>query len=379
MPSELQQLEVGIQALEARRALLGDGLVDMAVAPIKAKPAALQAPPASDVAPAQTLRQVSILYLDVVGSTTLAQRLDLEEVSAMMDGALSRGITLVQAHRGRMLQYAGDNIRAACGVDESSEDDTERAMHWADDESLEFLNYLAEVNRDMPLLLLTFTRPTLFERRSDWRSGEGKHERIDLYLLQPTARRELVNELLKKLPEVPVTLTALIVGRAEGNPFYMQELVRMLIDQVAIDASGEPWRLIADRLLATQVFWDRALLALNAQAEAALPRPVQRELALPSQDAQPDGLREYSFKHAMLHQVTYGTVLKRHRKVLHGKLADWLAAPRRPCGMARLICYAHEPQTEEAPWRDCSRTETGRLISVCCRRNDCHVTHKPPA
>ena len=39
-----------------------------------------------------------------------------------------------------------------------------------------------------------------------------------------------------------------------------------------------------------------------------------------------DGLREYAFKHALLHQVTYGTVLKRQRKALHAKLADWLAA-----------------------------------------------------
>ena len=217
---------------------------------------------------------------------------------------MSRGTTIVQAQRGHMLQYAGDNILAACGVDGSSEDDTERAMHRTDDESLDLLNYLAEVDRETPLLLLTFTRPTLLERRSDCGSGEAKHERIKLYLLQPTARRELVSELLKMLPEVPVTLTALIVGRAEGNPVYMQALVRMLIDRGAIDASGDPWRLNAERLLAT---------------------------------------------------------------------------PRGHCGMVRRICEAGEPQTENASWRDCSRTETGRLISVCCRWNDRHVTHKAPA
>ena len=231
-------------------------------------------------------------------------------------------------------------------------------LHWADDESLDFLNYLAEVNRDMPLLVLAFTRPTLFERRADWRSTEGRHERIDLHPLDKSSSRLLVNELLKKLPEVPAALRELITGGAEGNPFYMEELVRMLIDQGAIDASGDPWRLHAERLLATKVpstltgvlqarldglpaderqtlqeasvighiFWDRALLALNTQAEATLPRLVQRELALPRPDSALDGLREYAFKHAILHQVTYGTVLKRQRKTLHGNLADWLAA-----------------------------------------------------
>ena len=658
MSAPQQQLEAGIAALEAQRAVLGDMVVDSALVGLRAKLAALKsALAAAPPEPAQTLRQVSILFLDVVGSTTLAQRLDPEEVSAVMDGALSRGTVIVEAHRGRVLQYAGDKILAAFGADGASEDDTERAvrcglallelgkalgaevqaahghaglnvrvgvhtggvllgggvdgdgsirgqpvniaarmeqtapagalrishdsyvqvrglfevskpeplavkgvvepivsylvakakprsfriatrgiegvatrmigreaefealqaafkrlfaerrlfavtvvaeagigksrlldefqawaedrpetiylfrgratpqtqgrpfgllrdivawrlqlsdgdtlaeakakieqglmplfadepefaeghahllghligldwkdsphlrgilddpkqirnrahhaaaqmfrrvsaqdgspvilqledLHWADDESLDFLNYLAEVNRDMPLLVLAFTRPTLFERRLDWRSTEGRHERIDLLPLDKTGSRMLVNELLKKLPEVPAALRELVTGGAEGNPFYMEELVRMLIDQGAIDTSGDPWRLHADRLLATkvpptltgvlqarldglpaderltlqeasvigQVFWDRALVALDAQAEAMLPRLVQRELALPRHDAEPDGLREYAFKHALLHQVTYGTVLKRQRKLLHAKLADWLAA-----------------------------------------------------
>ncbi|MEO6745396.1 MAG: adenylate/guanylate cyclase domain-containing protein [Caldimonas sp.] len=231
-------------------------------------------------------------------------------------------------------------------------------LHWADDESLDFLNYLAEVNRDMPLLMLAFTRPTLFERRSDWRGTENRHERINLHPLDKSGSRLLANELLKKLPEIPAAVRELITGGAEGNPFYMEELVRMLIDQGAIDTSANPWRLNADRLLTTQVpstltgvlqvrldglpaderltlqeasvigqvFWDRALVALDAQAEATLPRLVQRELTLPRQDSELAGLREYAFKHAILHQVTYGTVLKRQRRALHAKLADWLAA-----------------------------------------------------
>jgi tetratricopeptide (TPR) repeat protein len=183
-------------------------------------------------------------------------------------------------------------------------------------------------------------------------------ERIDLHPLDKADSRMLVNELLKKLPEVPDTLSGVITGGAEGNPFYMEEMVVMLIDQGAIDASGDPWRLQVDRLLATkvpttltgvlqarldglpaderltlqeasvigQVFWVRALAALDARNEATLPRLVQRELALPRLDSEYDDQHEYAFKHALLHQVTYGTVLKRLRKSLHAKLAHWLAA-----------------------------------------------------
>ena len=234
-------------------------------------------------------------------------------------------------------------------------------LHWADDGSLDFLNYLSEVNRDVPMLILAFARPTLFERRGDWKSTEGIHQRIDLAPLEQRASRELALELLKKLPEIPAALRELITGGAEGNPFYMEELVKMLIDQRAIETGGphsERWALHADKLLATHVpptligvlqarldglpapekqalqqasvigavFWDRALIALDARAEQSLPALVQRELALPQVDAAlDDGLREYAFRHQLLHQVTYDTVLKRTRRELHGKVARWLS------------------------------------------------------
>ena len=198
-------------------------------------------------------------------------------------------------------------------------------LHWADDESLDFLNYLAEVNRDVPMLVLGFTRPTLFERRTDWSSTAGLHQRIDLAPLDKTGSRLLANELLKKLPEVPAALRELVTSSAEGNPFYMEELVKMLVDQGAIETrsdSGEAWTVNAERLLVTQVpptltgvlqarldglpqaekralqqasvigtvFWDQALAAIEAQAAELLPALVQRELTLPRTDAALDGL-----------------------------------------------------------------------------------------
>ena len=128
MSPEQSQLEAAIHALEAQRPLLGDAVVDAMLAPARARLAALAVPLTRPADPAQTLRQVSILFLDVVGSTALAQQLDPEAVSAVMDDALTRGTALVEAHRGRVLQYAGDNILAAFGADESREDDAERAV-----------------------------------------------------------------------------------------------------------------------------------------------------------------------------------------------------------------------------------------------------------
>jgi len=229
-------------------------------------------------------------------------------------------------------------------------------LHWADNESLDFLAYLTEVDRDVPLLIVACCRPTLFERRANW-CAEPVHRRIHLQPLGRDMSRLLVGELLKQLPEVPAALRELVTGGAEGNPFYMEELVKMLIDQGAIE-TGSVWKVDAERLLLTKVpttltgvlqarldglpapervtlqqasvigpvFWDRALIALDARAKETLPALVRRELALPRPDPNSDDLREYAFKHQILHQVTYATVLKRTRRDLHGKLARWLAA-----------------------------------------------------
>jgi class 3 adenylate cyclase/tetratricopeptide (TPR) repeat protein len=229
-------------------------------------------------------------------------------------------------------------------------------LHWADDGSLDFLNYLTQVNRDVPMLMLGLTRPTLFERRADW-PGTADAQRIELSPLDKSFSRLLANELLKKLPEIPAALRELITGGAEGNPFYMEELVKMLVDEGAIETRKDRWTVIPDKLLATHVpqtltgvlqarldslkpseklvlqqasvigfmFWDQALVAIDARAIDSLPALVQRELIVPHQDAGFEGVREYAFRHQILHQVTYDTVLKRTRRELHAKAAAWLA------------------------------------------------------
>ncbi len=235
-------------------------------------------------------------------------------------------------------------------------------LHWADSDSLEFLRHLVGVNRDVPMLVLGLSRSTLFERRLPGGSAEGMFSRIDLRPLEPSASRSLADELLRRLPSIPVLLRDLITGGSDGNPFYMEELVKMLIDQRAICVGADSaWSVDLDRLLATAVpttlsgvlqarldglpaperlalqeasvigpvFWDRALLALDGQAAQLLPALVRRELAQP-RDAVAAGIdadqREYAFSHQMLHQVTYATVLKRSKRELHRRLADWLAA-----------------------------------------------------
>ncbi|MBL8308769.1 MAG: AAA family ATPase [Rubrivivax sp.] len=122
------QLEAAIAGLEAQRAVLGSALVDAALAPLRERLAALQDAAAPEQAPAQVLRPVTVLFMDVVGFTALSRRLDPEDLHELIDGALARCTAVVEAHGGRVMQYAGDQLLAVFGERQAAEDDAERAV-----------------------------------------------------------------------------------------------------------------------------------------------------------------------------------------------------------------------------------------------------------
>jgi predicted ATPase/class 3 adenylate cyclase len=230
-------------------------------------------------------------------------------------------------------------------------------LHWADSGTLDFLRYHAQVNADLPTLVLTLSRPLPVTPLADL----PQREELQLKALDPSASRQLALELLKKLPEVPAALRELLTRGAEGNPFYMEELVRMLIDGGAIVAGEAQWEVYADKLHTLPVpstltgvlqarldslrpderavlqhasvigalFGDQTLAQLHPQAIALLPGLVQHGLLVPQSEAplegRHDGMRLYAFAHHILHQVTYETLLKSQRKALHAQTAQWLA------------------------------------------------------
>jgi class 3 adenylate cyclase len=238
-------------------------------------------------------------------------------------------------------------------------------LHWADDASLDFIDYLLQVDGDVPILLLTLTRPALLERRP----VPDHCMRVDLARLDRHDSHDLADELLKKLPEVPVALRELVTAGADGNPFYMEELVKMLIDRGAI-RTGEIWSIDGDKLLSLKVpptltgvlqarldglsqlerralqiasviglrFWDAALAHVEPQAADQLPSLRRRELIV-LDDAQ-DGEGEYAFRHQILHQVAYDTLLKRDKRNAHARTAQWLAHHAGARGQALLATAA---------------------------------------
>jgi len=111
-------------------------------------------------------------------------------------------------------------------------------IHWADRPSLEAVQYLVRECSQLPLLFICLTRPELLEQFEGWGQekilGDTGHHWLQLKPLPEDACRLLLAEILQKVDDFPEELAGRIVNQAEGNPFYMEEIVKVLIDDGVI-------------------------------------------------------------------------------------------------------------------------------------------------
>ena len=232
-------------------------------------------------------------------------------------------------------------------------------LHWADDSSLDAVAVLLAALQRHPVLLLGAARPSLYERRPGWLEDRPGHHRINLTLLDEDASGRLVEEIMQRAEAVPPHVHHLIVERAEGNPFYVEELIKMLIEEGVIITGEGAWRVAAERLadihvpstltgilqarldglpaeeratlqrasVVGRLFWDAAVDYLggeNGALQALWPALQRRELVFRREETAFEGTSEYLFKHALLRDVTYESVLKRLRRDYHNRAAEWL-------------------------------------------------------
>ncbi len=271
--------------------------------------------------------------------------------------------------RDRALRYLGEFFRAHAEQGPAIiflED-----VHWADDSSLAAIEGLAHAVDDLPVLMVALARPSLFERHPQWGNNLPAQISLALEPLTKDDSRSLVNAILHRAGEVPAVLQEMIVGRAEGNPFYVEELIKMLIEDGVVIKSPERWQIDPERLVAVRVpstlseilqarldslpeqerkvlqqasvvgrvFWDDTLRYMEdgretvsktgpGQAPDPLERAIEalarRELIFERRSSAFAGAQEFIFKHAILHEVTYESVLKRERKQYHARVAEWI-------------------------------------------------------
>jgi class 3 adenylate cyclase/tetratricopeptide (TPR) repeat protein len=127
----MEELRTSINGLEAQRGVLGDAIVNPALKTLRGQLAVLEEQAAKQAVPAEERRLVTILFIDMVGSTSRAEKLDPEEwrqVIARFHSALGEAIN---AHHGTIAQYLGDGLLAFFGSKEASEHDPENAIRAA--------------------------------------------------------------------------------------------------------------------------------------------------------------------------------------------------------------------------------------------------------
>ena len=237
-------------------------------------------------------------------------------------------------------------------------------IHLADSASLDLLNDLVNDQQELPLLLVCLARPSLYDHRPTWGSGQRFHTRFDLRPLDRRDSRALVREVLQNVDQVPKALRDLLVERSEGNPYYVEELVKMLIDdRVILKESADSWRVEENRLgflnvpvtlvgllqarldsllyteklvlqraaVIGRVFYDDAVVALDAaddvQVEdlsAVLERLTEREFIFVRETTTFAGAKEYIFHGDMLREVLLSTLLRRQRELYNRSSAEWL-------------------------------------------------------
>ena len=229
-------------------------------------------------------------------------------------------------------------------------------FHWADPSTLEVLESLLAVTDRAPLLLLWLAR---VERDQGWwqiklrAETDYAHRYIEMQLkpLTPGEQNQLVDNMLE-VADLPGATRRLILDRSEGNPFYLEEIVRSLIDQGALVYENRHWRatqelagvqipdtlqgvLLAriDRLsedvrrtlqvasVIGKSFLYRLLEAIaeaGRQLDAHLSQ-LQRADLVREKARRPD--LEYIFKHSLTQEAAYNSLLVERRREFHRKVA----------------------------------------------------------
>lgn len=232
-------------------------------------------------------------------------------------------------------------------------------LHWTDTTSLEMLSALLPLVESAPVLFLLLLRPNKTDPAWNFieQTGQahpGVFARVELQPLDERSSRELVANLLE-IEDLPESVRALILHKAEGNPFYVEEVIRSLLDQELVVRDGQHWR--ATREIVNIAIPDTLAGVITArldrldeeakhtaQTASVLGRDFEyapladlydsvptlepsldtlqvRELVRPKPDS---ALRAYLFKHALTQETAYNSMLLAKRRVLHKRAAAYL-------------------------------------------------------
>jgi len=222
-------------------------------------------------------------------------------------------------------------------------------LHWIDGETQAVLEGVVEGLPTARLLLLVNYRP---EYRHSW-GGKTYYRQLRIDALSAASAQDLLDGLLGSDPSL-VPLKRLLIERTEGNPFFLEESVRTLVETKVLEGASGAYRVTkapaglqvpatAQAVVAGRIDRlepeDKRLLQAASVIGKDVPIPLLEGITDLSDEALRPALGrlqaseflyetklfpevEYTFKHALTHEVTYGGLLQERRRALHARLVN---------------------------------------------------------
>ena len=258
-------------------------------------------------------------------------------------------------------------------------------IHWADAASVELLTIVMELTDRLPLMLLVTCRPETAGEAWTFRFHAERNyphrlTEVRTAALVPEASQQLAESLLR-VSDLQETLRAQILERAGGNPLFLEEIIRGLAEQGVLRREGDRWVATGDvdrwaipatlrGVLAARIdalpaeakralqraavvgrfFTHQTLQALSEgddDLERALAQLLRADLI---RESGRDPERRYMFKHALVQDAAYASILAERRKGLHGTVARHLETTLGELGDEHAAVLAHH-------WREAEEWE----------------------
>jgi class 3 adenylate cyclase len=272
-------------------------------------------------------------------------------------------------------------------------------IHWAEEPLFDLLERtLREVNG--PLLLLATARSDLLDRRPAWGGGRRNMTILGLEPLSTDDASYLLDELLAA--DLPAPIRDVVVSRAEGNPFFVEELIGNLIDAGVLQRENGSWRardlppgytmpdsvqaVLAARIdllgevdkaalqaaaVIGRVFWPGPVRDLIGGSEPSFDALEERDFIRRRAGTSLEGEREFAFKHALTREVAYSSLPKARRARLHAEFAGWLervgeGRDEWAALLAHHYAEAARPEDADLAWTG-SENELGRVQEKAVR------------
>jgi class 3 adenylate cyclase/tetratricopeptide (TPR) repeat protein len=219
-------------------------------------------------------------------------------------------------------------------------------IHWAEEPLLELIDHLAQWVRERALLILCLARPELLDVRPGWGGGRVRSTAIELEPLGREDSEALAGALLKE-HHMSEHVRERLLDKTEGNPLFVEETVRMILEQGADGGDRIPDSLQAmiaariDRLPAGakivlqrgsvigRTFWAGAIDHLSPEydsdeLEDMLDDLLLRDFLTREERSTISGESAYRFKHVLIREVAYSGLSKTGRAEYHTRFAEWL-------------------------------------------------------